>query len=221
MALRRACPDLAQHLHDVPDHLVAMDELPGRQGHELQLWRFRQHHPPDQGSGIHPCPRQHLHLLCRAGPHHDHSRAGLRQCAQRPDAALPRVLPHGDLFALRDLADRLFDAVQVDVRRRRGHQQGAPGGTPHRRTDPLVRRSVLGQGRGHPRHHLALDRLQYGVLSGGNAELRPLDLRGRPHRRRPRLGPLPLPHHSDAEAGDPVHHRDLHHRHAAAFRRGL
>ena len=45
--------------------------------------------------------------------------------AQQPDAARPRPLPHGDLPALRHLADRLFDAVQVDVRERRRHQQHA------------------------------------------------------------------------------------------------
>ena len=36
----------------------------------------------------------------------------------------------------------------------------------------------------------------------------------------PRLGALLSHHHADAEAGDPVHHGHLDHRHAAALRRG-
>ena len=44
--------------------------------------------------------------------------------------------------------------------------------------------SVLGQGPHHPRHHLALDRLQHGVLPRRPAEHRSLDLRGCAHRRR-------------------------------------
>ncbi len=46
----------------------------------------------------------------------------------------------------------------------------------HRRPDPVADRSVLGQGRDHPRHHLALDRLQHDLLSGRAAEHRPVDL---------------------------------------------
>ena len=41
-----------------------------------------------------------------------------------------------------------------------------------------------------------------------------------PDRRRARLGAFPAHHRADAEAGDPVHHGHLDHRHAAALRRG-
>ena len=56
------------------------------------------------------------------------------------------------------------------------------------RADPVAHRSVLGQGAHHPRHHLALDRLQHDLLSRGAAEHRPLDLRGGADRRRPGRG---------------------------------
>ena len=112
------------------------------------------------------------------------------------------ILPHRDFPAVRDVAGRLLRPVQVDVRERWRHQQHPHGAPHHRHADPVAERSVLGEGRHHPRHHLALDRLQHDLLPGRAPERRPVDLRDRAHRRRAAVGALRPHHHSAAEAGD-------------------
>ena len=94
--------------------LVAV--IPIRQGHDVEIRRLRQHHSAVERSGISrrrsPTP---LIFFVVQVPIMIMLALILAAVLNNAEAEIPRLLPHGDLPALRDFAGRLFRAVQEHV----------------------------------------------------------------------------------------------------------
>jgi hypothetical protein len=67
-------------------------------------------------------------------------------------------------------------AIFLPCYRTRQRQQHIGSDRHHRLPDPMADRRILGQGPHHPRHYLAMDRLQHDLLSLRHAEYRQVDL---------------------------------------------
>ncbi len=82
LAFRNASARSSGRLYDLSNPVVALDELPGRPGDELQLRRHHQYSEAHPGPGLHTGTDQHANLPGHPGADHVGPGLALRQCAQ-------------------------------------------------------------------------------------------------------------------------------------------